>query len=63
MQGTPADTDNAAIVKAIVSMAHGLTSEIAAEGVETPEQLAFVRSLDCDAEQGYLVSGHCPQQT
>jgi EAL domain-containing protein (putative c-di-GMP-specific phosphodiesterase class I) len=48
---------NAAIVKAIVSIAHSLTSEVTAEGVKTPEQLAFVRSLDCDAVQDYLVSG------
>ena len=53
------DSDDAAIVNAIVSMAHSLKLKVIAEGVETEGQLAFLRSLDCDFVQGFLYS--CPQ--
>lgn len=43
------------IVKAIVAMARALGIAITAEGVETPEQLEFVRSIGCDTVQGYLL--------
>ncbi len=47
------NTDDAALVRAIISMAHGLRMQVVAEGVETPEQLAFLQSVDCDLVQGY----------
>lgn len=53
------DSDDAAIVNAIISMAHSLKLKVIAEGVETEGQLAFLRSLDCDFVQGFLYS--CPQ--
>lgn len=43
------------IVRALVSMAHHLGMAVTAEGVETHDQLAFLRSLGCDTVQGYLV--------
>ena len=49
--------DDQAIVTAIIQMAHGLEIKIVAEGVETPEQQAFLRDKGCDEIQGFLY-GH-----
>jgi diguanylate cyclase (GGDEF)-like protein/PAS domain S-box-containing protein len=46
---------SAAIVSAVIDLAHGLDMSVVAEGVETREQLAFLTSEDCDAVQGYLI--------
>ncbi len=45
-----------AFFKAMISMAHGLGMHVVAEGVETKEQLALLRSLSCDEVQGYYIS-------
>lgn len=45
--------DGACIVNAIVAMAHGLKLEIVAEGVETDEQLTYLRKLGCHQVQGF----------
>lgn len=52
----PADPDDAAIATAIISMAHNLGIRVIAEGVETKEQLLFMREHRCDALQGYYFS-------
>jgi EAL domain-containing protein (putative c-di-GMP-specific phosphodiesterase class I) len=52
----PAAHDSCVIVKAIVDLAHGLGLIATAEGVETPEQLRFLRSVRCDVAQGYLIA-------
>lgn len=44
------------ILKAIIELAHRLKLSVIAEGVETKEQLEILKSLDCDALQGYLFS-------
>ncbi|MCP5277179.1 MAG: EAL domain-containing protein [Thiobacillus sp.] len=49
-----------AIIKAIISIAHGLGLNLIAEGVETDEQLKFLEGQGCDEIQGYLVSRPLP---
>jgi diguanylate cyclase (GGDEF)-like protein/PAS domain S-box-containing protein len=49
------DRMDAAIVGAIINLAHGLGMEAVAEGVETIEQVAALRRLGCDEVQGYFV--------
>ncbi|RNF38783.1 bifunctional diguanylate cyclase/phosphodiesterase [Planococcus salinus] len=48
-----ADTKDAALVDTIIRMAHNLELNVIAEGVETDEQLAFLRQRHCDQAQGY----------
>jgi EAL domain-containing protein (putative c-di-GMP-specific phosphodiesterase class I) len=50
------DADDAAIVEAILAMTRRLGLETIAEGVETNEQLAFLRRNQCDYAQGFLFS-------
>lgn len=50
------DPSSAAIITAIINLAHGLNLAAIAEGVETEAQLQFLRSHDCDEMQGYYFS-------
>jgi EAL domain-containing protein (putative c-di-GMP-specific phosphodiesterase class I) len=53
------ESDNAravAIIGAIIAIAKELSLSVVAEGVESPTQLAFLRTLNCDTYQGYLFS-------
>lgn len=50
------NNDDAEIVTAIINLAHALKLRVVSEGIETKEQLAFLRELGCDEIQGYLVS-------
>jgi diguanylate cyclase (GGDEF)-like protein len=52
--------DDAEIVRAIVTLAHSLHLKVIAEGVETAEQLTFLRSLGCDQYQGFHCSPPLP---
>ena len=54
--GLPHEENDCAIARAIVTMAQQLRQEIVAEGVETAEQMNFLRDLGCDQLQGYLFS-------
>lgn len=54
--------DDAAIVTAVITLAHNLGQKVVAEGVETQEQLAFLRSEKCDYVQGYLISPPLPAE-
>jgi len=48
------DQDDAAIVRTIIQMAHSLKLEVVAEGVESQQQLDFLRREGCDYAQGHL---------
>jgi len=51
---------DAAIISAMIAMAHSLGLTVVAEGVETEEELHFLQDLRCDQVQGYLVSRPIP---
>ena len=51
---------DAAVAQAIIGLAHSLAVRVIAEGVETAEQLAFLRDRCCDAAQGYLIGRPAP---
>jgi diguanylate cyclase (GGDEF)-like protein/PAS domain S-box-containing protein len=57
IESSPSDR---AIVSAIIAMAHGLSLRVIAEGVETEEQLAFLRESGCEEVQGYLFGRPAP---
>ena len=54
------DSNDAVLVRAIVTMAHGLNLQVIAEGVETEQQTAFLRKCRCDAAQGIYFSHPLP---
>ncbi|PYT09816.1 MAG: GGDEF domain-containing protein [Acidobacteria bacterium] len=54
--GSTSDPIDAAIIKAIIAMAHGLGLQVTAEGVETEDQIAFLREQGCDRAQGSYYS-------
>jgi len=58
----PGDNDDAAIIDAIISMGHSLRLSVIAEGVETTEQLEFLKALGCDEIQGYYFGRPMPTQ-
>ncbi|VAW45041.1 diguanylate cyclase/phosphodiesterase (GGDEF & EAL domains) with PAS/PAC sensor(s) [hydrothermal vent metagenome] len=56
IDGLPLDEDDVSIAKAILSLSHNLNMKVVAEGVETAEQLSFLKSLNCNLAQGYHIS-------
>lgn len=58
--GLADNAEDAAIVDAVLSMAHALGVRVIAEGVETEEQLRWLREHGCDLAQGYLISRPLP---
>lgn len=54
------EENNAAIIKAIIYMAHALNLRVIAEGVEEEEQLKFLTRHHCDEVQGYLIGKPLP---
>ena len=55
-------TEDAGIVSAIISMGHGLNLRVIAEGVETDEDLAFLKAHHCDEAQGFLFTRPLPAE-
>jgi len=60
VKGATSHPDDAALVMAIITLAHNLGLKVIAEGVETDEQMNFLRLLRCDEAQGYLFSKPVP---
>jgi diguanylate cyclase (GGDEF)-like protein/PAS domain S-box-containing protein len=58
----PVDKDDAAIAMAVIAMGRSLELTVIAEGVETEEQLEFLRTHQCDQLQGFLLSTPLPAE-
>jgi EAL domain-containing protein (putative c-di-GMP-specific phosphodiesterase class I) len=60
VRGATTDPDDAALVTAVIAVAHSLKLQVVAQGVETEAQVALLRSLQCDGVQGYVWSPPVP---
>lgn len=55
-----ADSNNRAIVRAVIELAHGMNLKVIAEGIETEDERSFIVSQQCDEMQGYFFSKPVP---
>jgi EAL domain-containing protein (putative c-di-GMP-specific phosphodiesterase class I) len=62
VDGVSRDPGDAAIARAVVTLAHSLGLQAVAEGVETTQQLDTLSTLGCDAGQGFLWSRPIPSE-
>ena len=62
ISGLPQDSENAAITRAIIAMAHGLKMVVVAEGVETDAQLGLLQEYGCDLVQGFYLGHPSPHE-
>ena len=60
LEGVPADTHNAAIVRSTIELSHSLHLPLVAEGVEDERALEWLRQLGCDLGQGFHISRPLP---
>jgi diguanylate cyclase (GGDEF)-like protein/PAS domain S-box-containing protein len=60
MKGIPMDVQNSAIAKSIMTLGQSLGLDVTAEGVESKNQLVFLRDHLCNRAQGYLFNGAMP---
>jgi diguanylate cyclase len=62
VRGLHNDQAKADIVSAVIAVAHSLSLEVVAEGVETEEELSVLKGKKCDIAQGYLLSFPLPAE-
>ena len=60
LEDIPANAASATLAATIITMAHALGKEVVAEGVETIEQLQFLRERRCDSAQGFFLAQPMP---
>lgn len=60
IQNLERDPQQQIIVCSIIALAHSLQLKVTAEGIETQEQLDFLRDLNCEEGQGYFLSRPLP---
>lgn len=60
VDGLPQDEEDISISSAIINLAHSLNMQVIAEGVETKEQLTFLKEQGCNMVQGYYYSKPLP---
>jgi EAL domain-containing protein (putative c-di-GMP-specific phosphodiesterase class I) len=60
--GIPGSRKDSDLVRAVITIAHGFGLSVCAEGVETRDQLDFLRAAGCDTVQGYLFSPPVPEE-
>lgn len=62
IRGLPESAEDGQITRTIISMAHNLGLGVIAEGVETQEQLEFLRQVECEEVQGFYFSKPLPEK-